>query len=880
MENANRASESKTYPLTLAILSLLGLLAAFVFFPVSPENFIFLAVLTTAAVLIELTSVEMPYYGYASFGLIVYTAGCLINPAAGWQSAAIAAFLAIGIRTAAVNKQPLWFKICDYVSSLAVSLITIAAYTLISLMGQGAAFSVIAVLAAMAASYLGDFMIISTTANSVVPPENQKAWNNVRNKIRLLGLLYIPLALLARELYEKIPVLLALFFPVIYVLKYVTDIIVQEFVAVNQDEMSVRMKAAEGRAAELAEENDQVTEELRKKVDELSIVYEMSKALGASTNLDSTLEIILSMIRKLLLYQSCIIFLLEKGELVPAKAITPYKDILGNSTLLQLEETIVNLVVQNRKPLLVPDMQAMNEQRIFKNEICIMCVPLVIKEKIIGVLYVGSTKQSAYTHEQLNMLSILGNSAAIAIVSAQLYQEKEHSLEMMKDVNNQLEQSISQLSALNEFSKFLGSSLKKEDTLNFICGHIKSIVDFQTFVIFTLRKVPGNPALNQAIVPQRALGPFAGYFADISFEMNEGVVGWVIANKKPLLLEDSRDFRLPNLVEQELSAIIVPMVAENDVIGAVYIGSPKPKYYNESSLNLISMATQQTAMALKNAELYEKMVSLAITDGLTGLYTHRYFQERLNEFVKEFQRSHKFFSLIMIDTDRFKSYNDTLGHPEGDKLLQQLSKIIKGYTRDSDLVSRYGGDEFAVILKDSDKENALRIAERIREAVQYAFSSHQVQITSSIGIATFPSDAENKPDLLTAADAALYQSKNNGRNRVSWAPSLKEQGGKFIKPQTNIPIPRESDSAAAAVAAPPADRRQPQQSPPYHYEYGGLQVPPEQLPRELSPAAPGKFTTQPLGDMPLPGEQAAPGEGITQKLDWSQLKDSRKTNRQ
>ncbi len=215
---------------------------------------------------------------------------------------------------------------------------------------------------------------------------------------------------------------------------------------------------------------------------------------------------------------------------------------------------------------------------------------------------------------------------------------------------------------------------------------------------------------------------------------------------------------------------------ENDVIGAFYVGAAQQHFYDEEALKLVSTVAYQTAMGIKNAELYERTVALAITDGVTGLYTHRYFQERLGEACREYERSLKPFSLVMIDTDHFKAYNDTLGHPEGDKVLREIAALIKSYTRDSDLVCRYGGDEFAVILKDTDKENSVKTSERIREAFQYRFHTYPVKITSSIGVANFPEDATNKIDLLSAADTTLYKSKKGGRNRVSVATSLKEQG--------------------------------------------------------------------------------------------------------
>jgi diguanylate cyclase (GGDEF)-like protein len=250
------------------------------------------------------------------------------------------------------------------------------------------------------------------------------------------------------------------------------------------------------------------------------------------------------------------------------------------------------------------------------------------------------------------------------------------------------------------------------------------------------------------------------------------VLGWVIAQEKPFLLEDARESKLPNVIKGERSSIIAPMIVGNGVIGAFYIGAAEPHFYDAVTCELLSMVAVQAAMAIKITELGEITSKRAITDGVTGLYTHRHFQERIAEACREYERTLKPFSLIMVDTDHFKQYNDTLGHSEGDKVLKEIAALIKSYTRDSDLVCRYGGDEFAVILKDSDKESSIKTAERIREAIQYRFHTYQVKISASIGVATFPEDAVSKTNLVTAAETALHRSKMGGRNQVSYAPSF------------------------------------------------------------------------------------------------------------
>lgn len=162
---------------------------------------------------------------------------------------------------------------------------------------------------------------------------------------------------------------------------------------------------------------------------------------------------------------------------------------------------------------------------------------------------------------------------------------------------------------------------------------------------------------------------------------------------------------------------------------------------------------------------------LAIRDGLTGLYNHRYFQDALNMEVSRSRRHTRQFSLIFLDVDHFKHYNDTRGHPEGDRLLRILAQLIKERLRRSDMAARYGGEEFVMLLPETDQEGVRMAAEDLRLAVENVpFEGGEQQplgkVTISIGVATFPDDATEGATLVQMVDQALYQAKRNGRNQV------------------------------------------------------------------------------------------------------------------
>ena len=174
------------------------------------------------------------------------------------------------------------------------------------------------------------------------------------------------------------------------------------------------------------------------------------------------------------------------------------------------------------------------------------------------------------------------------------------------------------------------------------------------------------------------------------------------------------------------------------------------------------------------ARANQRLAQLAITDGLTGGYNHRYFQERLELEVERSNRTGLPLSLLMLDVDHFKKYNDRYGHPAGDEVLRRVAQVLTRQRRANDVVARYGGEEFAVLLTDTPRVAAFGVADQLRERIaaeRFAITdgSDSASITVSIGVAEYPSDANKAPDLLAAADAALYDAKRRGRNQVAKA---------------------------------------------------------------------------------------------------------------
>jgi diguanylate cyclase (GGDEF)-like protein/putative nucleotidyltransferase with HDIG domain len=258
------------------------------------------------------------------------------------------------------------------------------------------------------------------------------------------------------------------------------------------------------------------------------------------------------------------------------------------------------------------------------------------------------------------------------------------------------------------------------------------------------------------------------------------VVTWLATTDLPLPLE-SIESELKGLSDEERVAIraaniglLVPMNSRGKLVGILAVGrKPSGRPYSCEDIGLLARVCGESAAAVGNAQIYAETKERAHTDELTGLLNHGYFHQRMDEEISRCSRYGNVFSVIFLDVDLFKSYNDAFGHLAGDDVLRQISRYIKESIRGIDIAFRYGGDEFAVILPESALDDARYVAERIRQRIESEMESRGMALTCSIGIAAWPTDGAMRERLLQAADCALYLSKQKGRNQISLASEAK-----------------------------------------------------------------------------------------------------------
>ncbi|MBN1870885.1 MAG: sensor domain-containing diguanylate cyclase [Candidatus Omnitrophica bacterium] len=255
---------------------------------------------------------------------------------------------------------------------------------------------------------------------------------------------------------------------------------------------------------------------------------------------------------------------------------------------------------------------------------------------------------------------------------------------------------------------------------------------------------------------------------------------WVVKTMQPLLIEDTKsDYRfdveriMPQDAREISSLISAPLMVGNKALGILRIDSPHEKEFTTEDLRFLTTVGDLGAIAIENAQLYERVEQLAIKDGLTGLYLRRYLLDRMPEEMSRQLRRTNQLAFLMFDLDRFKQYNDKFGHIAGDIVLRSMGELLTNFFNEPGmLICRYGGEEFAVMIPDCTRERALELAEKARGKVSeqtIMLRREKTQITVSIGVATFPKDAQNAKELIYKADQALYRAKEEGRDRVCMA---------------------------------------------------------------------------------------------------------------
>lgn len=339
-----------------------------------------------------------------------------------------------------------------------------------------------------------------------------------------------------------------------------------------------------------------------------------------------------------------------------------------------------------------------------------------------------------------------------------------------------LDQQIKGLKGILNVAQVVVSSLDLDEVLDNILHSAMAIMEIPA----------GSIALYDAADSQLQLRAHAGLSEEFvkhdRWQVEAGGLTREILDRGELFVvsdtEQADFFNNPLAINEGIRSLIAaPLKIHKRTIGVLYLDDFQPREFAEAKLELLSILTSFASMSIDHAHLHERTLQLACTDGLTGLYNHRHFKKMFSDEVARALRYEKPLSIILLDVDDFKKFNDTYGHPNGDIVLQEMATLLRELLRDCDYVFRYGGEEFVALLPETPLAEATKVAERIRIFVETESPRFLTQITKthgvtvSIGVAGLPSDGQSAETLLKQVDDLMYKAKHQGKNVVYSAVS-------------------------------------------------------------------------------------------------------------
>ncbi len=333
-------------------------------------------------------------------------------------------------------------------------------------------------------------------------------------------------------------------------------------------------------------------------------------------------------------------------------------------------------------------------------------------------------------------------------------------------MNNKDSVDLKILKAIFGIAISIGSELELEKVCDLIVDKVFKVINCNGCAIILID--------GEKVKLQSEVG-FGNSIRKVEFTKDMPLIKYILSTKNKLFIGNIENsyfkYSIPR-GEKTTSMICIPIIVKGEVKGIIYIDSKKTNAFSSKHEYFLNILAHEISVAIERALNYEEIKKLTVIDELTGVYNRRKFDMDLKNTLDEAERYAKSLSLLMLDVDYFKEYNDIHGHQMGDMALNKIGRIFLVNKRNPDRVYRYGGEEFSMICSETNKENARIFAERLREVVEKSkFEGEQMirprgTLTISIGVSSFPSDATNINDLIKFADKALYRAKAMGRNKV------------------------------------------------------------------------------------------------------------------
>ena len=508
--------------------------------------------------------------------------------------------------------------------------------------------------------------------------------------------------------------------------------------------------------AAVAIHNADVLEQMQNRAAQLAVVQAASARMNRARTVEAVGRAIVEELQQIIDYHNARVYIIElPDDVVPiafSGRVAAYENVDMDLLRTKLGEGFTGWTALHGEPLRIPDAYA--DSRAFhipgtpRVDESMLTVPLRYDEAVIGVITLSKLGLDQFSANDLQLLEILADQAAVAIESARLL--------------SRTETLAAEASGMLELSSELTQSLDPTDVAHIISRHVQTALGVDLCTISTWDRA-NDRVVTTGMWPED-MAAVGEMFALADYPETRRVLetrATVVVDADDPAADPAEARILRNGGARTLA--MFPLVVKGLSVGLVELWTNGPWTWDERRLNLARTMTNEAAVALENARLYDAARSLADRDPLTGLYNHRFLHERLGEELLRSARAHQPVSILMLDIDDFKLVNDTFGHQVGDQFLVRLASVVRSTLRGSDIPARYGGEEFSVILPDADEEAGDRAAARIHEALRgQSFKPEgrgEVSLSVSIGRATFPGDGRTATELIEQADTRMYEAK-------------------------------------------------------------------------------------------------------------------------
>jgi len=485
----------------------------------------------------------------------------------------------------------------------------------------------------------------------------------------------------------------------------------------------------------------------------IAILYDASQAVLSTFDLDEVLQQILIIARDYFHLENVAILLLDKDteKLVVRSQIG--WDAGQDQIDLSVGEGLTGTAALLKRPIYVPDVSKdpryLPSAQTTKSE---LAIPLMVRDEVVGVLDCQSINLDHFDRETADLLTLFSTQASMALQNARLY-----SLERER---------ASQLKAINAIAQQMTAVLDLKELLAKVCSLMK--VAFNVCHVSVLLKDEEDLVLRAhagALTPKIQEGG--------RLPLTAGLWGKALGLGKTVVENDVRTSEdYVGFYEETAARLCIPLISFGQTMGVLVLDSSRVNAFRATDTQPLESVADICATAIQNAYHLDRVKQLAYIDGLTGIFNRRFFELRIAEEIERARRFDAGMAVIMADIDHFKRLNDEFGHLLGDEVLRQVSSIFHQHLRKIDVVCRYGGEEFAILISQTNPQHALGIAEKLRRTVeQWQFPGVPRPVTISVGVAGLPEQGKTRDELVKAADAGMYAAKKAGRNQVCMAPT-------------------------------------------------------------------------------------------------------------